>query len=83
MPVSPPPPFDALPWLDASLVVPPTAENVRTMLSDEESRLLYWLARHYAEGNGEICDLGCFAGGSTARLAAGVADADRTTLVHA
>ena len=78
-----PAPFDAAPWLDASFGVPEAAERVRTMLSDEESRLLYWLARHYAEGKGEICDLGCFAGGSTARLAAGVADAGRTTPVHA
>lgn len=52
------------------------------MLTDEESRLLYWLARDYADGSGEICDLGCFTGGSTARLAAGVLDADRLTPVH-
>ena len=83
MPDLPPPPFDARPWMDRGFAVPAAAENVRTMLSDEESRLLYWLARDYAEGAGEICDLGCFAGGSTARMAAGVLDAGRKTPVHA
>ena len=83
MPDTLPEPFDAAPWLDKAFNIPQAAERVRTMLSDEESKLLYWLARHYAEGEGEILDLGCFAGGSTARLAAGVADSGRSTPVHA
>lgn len=53
------------------------------MLSDEEGRLLYWITRDYADGSGAVCDLGCFAGGSTARLAAGVRAAGRQTGVHA
>ena len=83
MPVNQPRPIDKSPWLEPGFQLPLAAERVRTMLTEEESRLLYWLARDYVEGEGEILDLGCFAGGSTARLAAGVADAGRTTPVHA
>jgi len=77
----PPPPFDSGSWQDAQL--PEKTATVPTMLTDEEGRLLFWLARDYATGVGAICDLGCFAGGSTARLASGVVAADRKTLVHA
>ena len=66
-----PPPFDRKPWLDCPL--PAAAAAVPTMLSPEEGQFLHWLARDYADGSGAICDLGCFAGGSTARLAAGAA----------
>lgn len=78
---SPPPPFDTCPWHRTQL--PGEAEAVPTMLTDEEGRLLHWLARDYAIGSGVICDLGCFAGGSTARLASGVDAAKRKTQVHA
>src|SRR5438046_9169609 len=44
------------------------------MLSKAERRLLYWLARDYATGEGAIVDAGCFLGGSTAALLAGVRD---------
>src|SRR5919201_4761696 len=44
------------------------------MLSKAERRLLYWLARNYAAGDGAIVDAGCFLGGSTAALLAGVRD---------
>lgn len=81
MSASPPSPFADLPW--KRVAVPQAAVRVPTMLTDEEGQLLYWLARDYAQGAGAVCDLGCFAGGSTARLAAGVADAGRTTSVHA
>lgn len=80
---APPHPFDTAPWAAEGFAVPDPADRLRTMLTAEESCLLYWLARDYAEGAGVICDLGCFAGGSTARLAAGVADSGRTTEVHA
>ena len=79
--VPPPPPFDARPWADIAL--PDDAAAVPTMLSDEEGQFLFWLARDYAKGVGGIADLGCFAGGSTARLAAGVAAAGRTSPVLA
>lgn len=73
--VLPPPPFAARPW--AEIALPGDAERVPTMLTEEEGQLLFWLARDYAKGAGAIADLGCFAGGSTARLAAGVAAAGR------
>ena len=77
----PPPPFVARPWLEIAL--PGDAASVPTMLSEEEGQFLFWLARDYAHGTGAIADLGCFAGGSTARLAAGVAAAGRTDPVLA
>lgn len=70
-------------WLAHDLLVPPEATAVPTMLTDEECRLLFWLARDYVNGTGALVDLGCFAGGSTSRLAAGVVAAGRTTTVHA
>lgn len=77
----PPPPFDRKPWLDCR--VPDQAATIPTMLSEEEGQFLYWLTRDYARGVGAVCDLGCFAGGSTARLAAGVAAAGRPGPVFA
>ena len=45
------------------------------MLSDWELSLLYCLARDYADpGVGAIVDAGCFLGGSTGALLAGVRD---------
>jgi hypothetical protein len=44
------------------------------MLSKDERRLLYALARDYAGEDGAIVDAGCFLGGSTAALLAGVRD---------
>lgn len=83
MPVTPPAPFADRPWLAEDLALPPEAARVPTMLSDEEGALLFWLARDYATGQGAICDLGCFAGGSTARLAAGAAAAGHGAEIHA
>lgn len=65
-------PWSAIPTKD--LEAPAT---VPTMLSDDERRLYYWLARHWATGSGAIVDLGCFAGGSTALLAEGTRRAGR------
>jgi hypothetical protein len=44
------------------------------MLSKPERRLLYALARDYAEDDAAIVDAGCFLGGSTAALLSGVRD---------
>ena len=44
------------------------------MLSKAERRLLYTLAREFASGEGAIVDAGCFLGGSSAALLAGVRD---------
>jgi hypothetical protein len=60
------------PWRDVSL--PPDAVGIPTMLSKTERKLLYTLARDYASGEGAIVDAGCFLGGSTAALLAGVRD---------
>jgi hypothetical protein len=60
------------PWCDVML--PPDAIGIPTMLSKAERRLLYSLARDYATGEGAIVDGGCFLGGSTAALLAGVRD---------
>jgi hypothetical protein len=60
------------PWRDAAL--PPDATGIPTMLSKVERRLLYGLARDYAADDAAIVDAGCFLGGSTAALLAGVRD---------
>jgi hypothetical protein len=60
------------PWRDVAL--PPDAVGIPTMLSKAERRLLYSLARDYASGDAAIVDAGCFLGGSSAALLAGVRD---------
>jgi hypothetical protein len=60
------------PWRDVAL--PRDAVGIPTMLSKAERRVLYSLARDYARGEGAIVDAGCFLGGSTAALLAGVRD---------
>jgi hypothetical protein len=50
---------------------------VKTMLSKEERRLLYVLAREYASSDAAIVDAGCFLGGSTVALLGGVRDRAR------
>ncbi|MGB9377123.1 MAG: hypothetical protein WCB04_06370 [Mycobacteriales bacterium] len=52
------------------------------MLSVEERQLLYVLARDYAIGAGAMIDAGCFIGGSTAALAAGVEENPRASAIH-
>src|SRR5919197_2270122 len=59
------------PWRDIALS--PDATGIPTMVSKQERRLLDSLARDYA-GDGAIVDAGCFLGGSTAALLAGVRD---------
>jgi hypothetical protein len=60
------------PWRDAAL--PVDATGIPTMLSKDERRLLYGLARDYARDDAAIVDAGCFLGGSTGALLAGVRD---------
>jgi hypothetical protein len=60
------------PWRAAT--IPSEVLNVTTMLSTSERALLYWLARDYYTGAGEIVDGGCFLGGSTLSLAHGLID---------
>ena len=60
------------PWRD--LEAPEEVRAVPTMLSPQEQALLYTLARDHAGGEGAIVDAGCFLGGSSAALLAGVRD---------
>jgi hypothetical protein len=60
------------PW--ATVEAPADVLAVPSMLSGRERGLLYWLARDYYSGAGRIVDGGCFLGGSTAALAAGLRD---------
>lgn len=57
------------PW--ASWALDPRAAAVPTMLTAEEGRMLAWVAAQAAIP-ATVIDLGCFAGGSTARLASGL-----------
>jgi hypothetical protein len=52
--------------------LPHAAASVTTMLSEQERRLLYWLASNRYSGVGAIVDAGCFLGGSTLALAEGL-----------
>lgn len=56
---------------------------VPTMLTAQEQALYFWLTSQWAEGVGAVVDLGCFAGGSTARLAEGLRVAGLDSEVHA
>jgi len=69
-------PLRGQPWLPMPNVRQRFAE-VPTMLSGEEIKLLYWLARDYYSGTGSIVDLGPFLGGSTSALCAGLKDNPR------
>jgi len=45
----------------------------KNMLSATEIRFLYWLGNYYFENKGIVIDAGCFIGGSTVSLCAGLA----------
>ena len=80
--------FADAPWngVDAAVLGP--AGAIPTMLRWQEQQLYYWLTRHQIGGPGAVVDLGVFVGGSTARLAQGMADAAqdgaaKTRTIHA
>ena len=54
---------------------PPIADinPVPSMISEDESRFLHWIARHCVSGDGQVVDLGPLAGGSTHALCSGLA----------
>jgi hypothetical protein len=54
--------------------IPEEVLEVPSMITADERRLLYWLARDYFKGDGAILDAGCYLGGSTLALAAGLRD---------
>ncbi|MDO5648469.1 hypothetical protein [Paracoccus sp. (in: a-proteobacteria)] len=75
--------FQNRPWLAGSAAVLRPTRHVPTMLTGQEQRLYYWLTHEQVAGPGAIVDLGCFIGGSTARLAQGLADGGRGGVIHA
>ena len=54
---------------------PPLAQinPVPSMITEDESRFLHWIARHCVSGDGQVVDLGPLAGGSTHALCSGLA----------
>jgi hypothetical protein len=66
-------PLSGRPWRHEE-GAPAEALDVPSMITDDERRLLYWLARNYFRGEGRILDAGCYLGGSTLALATGLRD---------
>lgn len=75
-------PFEDSPWFAGGPDKLGAARAVPTMLAHEEQMLLHWLTAAWAEGSGAVVDLGCFAGGATARLAEGQRSAGQTAPIH-
>ncbi len=71
------------PWRDVDACVLEATRAIPTMLSEAEQRLYHWLAARWYTGAGAIVELGCFAGGSTARLAEGLRLSGRDGHIHA
>lgn len=67
--------ISAKPWQAKDFRLPDGIADVPGMLSNEEKRMLYYLARSEYSGAGAIIDLGAYLGGSTICLAAGARDA--------
>ena len=55
------------------IIIPSEVESIESMLTMSERKLLIALARDYYTGDGIIVDAGCFLGGSTLSLCAGIA----------
>lgn len=55
-----------------------TFPEIPTMISDQERRYLYWLAKDFYQGQGRIVEVGTWLGGSTACLATGLVDSGST-----
>lgn len=62
-------------WRDVSL--PEAVTATHTMLYYEEQQMLFALARDHFKNEGSIVDAGCFLGGSTVALAAGLLENPR------
>lgn len=75
--------FDNAPWRAMRPITLGHAGRVPTMLSWTERQLYFWLTARGMAGVGDVVDLGCYVGGSTALLAAGHASAGRRSYVHA
>ncbi|TQV65672.1 hypothetical protein [Aliiroseovarius halocynthiae] len=75
--------FEQTPWKTLDPAVLEQAKKVPTMLAPEEQQFYAWATSEWMQGDGAVVDLGCFAGGSTARLAAGHQRAGHPGLIHA
>lgn len=75
--------FDKAPWRKLPDTALEPVLHVPTMLTKREQRLYLWLTSEWATGCGDIVDLGCFVGGSTARLAQGLIPRGLGRRVHA
>ncbi|MBV7408084.1 hypothetical protein [Maritimibacter sp. DP1N21-5] len=75
--------FDESPWFRAGPGKLGPASRVPTMVSHETELLLHWLGAEWLTGHGAVVDLGAFAGGCTARVAEGLAQAGRQPALHA
>lgn len=71
------------PWRDIDASVLAATKGVPTMLSRQEQLLYHWITANWATGAGAIVELGCYAGGSTARLAEGHRLAGLSSTIHA
>ncbi len=75
--------FDSAPWRSVDPKEFGDTAPVPTMLSREEQQLYAWLTSRWTQDIGAVVDLGCFVGGSTARLASGHAKAGKRSWIHA
>ena len=75
--------FARAPWTHVAKTALAATHSVPTMLGPQEQQFYYWLTSVWARGDGAVVDLGCCAGGSTARLAAGAADSGLNTRIAA
>lgn len=69
-------------WATVDIAALGPAQEVPSMLGDEESRLYHWIGTQ-AQGTGATVDLGAFAGGSAARLLSGLALSGQSHALHA
>ncbi len=76
-------PFPRHPWKQVDASVLQATRTVATMLSVEEQLFYHWLTADWLSGAGTVVELGCFVGGSTARLAQGLRIAGNRGKVHA
>jgi hypothetical protein len=71
------------PWDSRFYQLPAEAAAVPTMLTPEEGKMLCWLGEHFYQNEGAVVELGSFLGGSTVRLAAGLARSPHPWTLHA
>lgn len=60
-----------------------SVKDIPTMLSQAEQIMLFHLASQFSDGGAVLLDLGCYLGGSTARLALGAASKGKPYQLHA